>query len=389
MTRLPAIALVTMTLWVAAGTSAPAQGPQSVDLKALLDQYLRGDRDAAVASAAAVQDLGPLRLRFVQDTPGWIAGDPAQVETRRAVVAAFLLELTAARLESDWGRFSDLIEWQCLQMRTANATPSEFERAWHAASHALAGRARARQWLLGEFAVLPHQKPSKAPPSDPQHPPARHLMHALERFPDDPRFQLSRIVAWTWGRDTEPTRNVRGRDDDEPRAMAVTRRRLPSQLEAVIALETLTNITEVAADAYVRIGIMQFVVRDFGAALRAYEQAQEIATDLATKFIAFLNAGRTLEALKRPDDAARAYTRALEIVPDAESATIALASLRFAGDEREAAVTMIDTVFNRRPAPADPARLIPYGTFLRWPSLKSAMRAAISSTSPVPNRDAE
>lgn len=359
-----------------AGIGVSAQPPAAaLDLKALLDRYLRGDRDAAVAKAAALDDLGPLRLRFIQDTPAWIAADPAQVESRRAVAAAFLLELTAARLESDWGRLSDLIEWQCLQIRTANATPSAFERAWHAASHALAGRARARQWLLGEFAVLPHQKPSKAPPSDPENPPARHLMHALERFPDDPHFQLSRIVAWTWGRDAEPIRNLGARQDD--RRPIVIRRRLPSQLEAVIALEPLTMIEAVAADAYVRIGVMQFVVRDFAAALKAYERAQQLATEPATKFVAFLNAGRTLDALNRPGDAGRAYAGALEILPGAESATVALAAWHFAADDREAAVAMIDKVFNRTPAPADPGRLIPYGSFVRWPALKSAMREAL------------
>lgn len=368
---------LTIVLLSLPGIGVSAQAPASpVDLRAWLDQYLRGDYDAAVAKAAAIEDLGPLRLRFIQDTPAWITADPAQVAQRRAAVAAFLLELTALRLESDWGRFSDLIEWQCLQMRLANpVTPTEFERAWHAASHALAGRARARQWLLGEFAVLPHQKPSKAPPSDPQHPPARHLMHALERFPEDPRFQLSRIVAWTWERDTEPTRNVRKRETDA--APAAPRRRLSSRQEAVIALEPLTKIKDVAADAYVRIGIMQFVENDFAAALKAYEQAQDVAADPATKYVAFLNAGRTLEALKRPDDAARAYAHALEIVPDAESATVALASLHFTGDERDAAVTMIDKVFNKKPAPADPGRLIPYGTFVHWPSLKSKMREAL------------
>lgn len=359
-----------------------AQAP-AVDVKAMLGQYLRGDRDGAIAKAAAIEDLGPLRLRFVQDTPAWVLEDPAQAELRRNVVAAFLLELTAARLESDWGRLSDLIEWQCVQLRAATASPTEFERAWHAASHALAGRARARQWLLGEFAVLPHQKPTKAPPTDPKNPPARHLMHALERFPDDPHFQLSRIVAWTWGRDTEPLRNLR-READERIVRAAASRRRPSQLEAVIALEPLTKIPEVAADAYVRIGIMQFVVRDYAAALKAYEQAQEIATDPPTKFVAFLNAGRALEALDRTDDAARAYASALAIMPEAESATVALASLRFSGDERDAAVTMIDSVFNRRPAPADPGRLIPYGSFVQWYALRATMRSAISSTSPAP-----
>jgi tetratricopeptide (TPR) repeat protein len=378
-----------LVVLLCAGVAAQPQPP--VDLIGLISAYAEGRRDEAIAKAAALPDLGPLRLRFVQDTPAWVAADPAQAETRRAAVSAFLLELTAARLESDWGRLSDLIEWQCVQLRTANPVPTEFERAWHAASHALAGRARARQWLLGEFAVLPHQKPSKAPPSDPKNPPARHLMHALERFPEDPHFQLNRIVAWTWGRDSEPIRNLRREADDalaDARASA-TRRRLPSQLEAVIALEPLTKFPEVAADAYVRIGVMQFVVRDYAAALRAYEQAQAIATDPATKFVAFLNAGRTLEALQKPDDAARAYAGALAIVPEAESATVALASLRFAGDERDLAVTMIDSVFNRRPSAADPGRLIPYGSFVHWSARKSTMRAAISSTPPVPKRDSK
>ena len=78
---------------------------------------------------------------------------------RRAAVAAFLLELTHARLESDWLRLADLIEWMCLDLRAGRPAP-EFERAWHQASVALAGRARARLWLLGEFAV-PHQKPMR------------------------------------------------------------------------------------------------------------------------------------------------------------------------------------------------------------------------------------
>ena len=44
----------------------------------------------------------------------------------------------------------------------------------------------------------------------------------------------------------------------------------------------------------------------------------------------------------------RAYQRALEIVPDAESATVALTSLQFMRDDREAAVSAIDRVFNRQ-----------------------------------------
>ncbi len=355
---------------------AEASGqPATADLTTLLDMYLQGQRDEAVARAAAIRDLGPFRLRFVQDSPLWVQADPPRAEVRRAAAAAFLLEVTAARLESDWGRFSDLIEWMCVQLRAASAQPTEFERAWHAASHTIAGRARARQWLLGLTPRLPHQKPAPPPKlKDNERPPATHLMHAIERFPDDPRFQLSRVVAWLWGRDGEPIRNLRRRDDGENVRRMIRR---PTQLEALVTLQPMTSIEAIADQAWIRIGLVHFTTGDFQAALRAFESAQTIAKRASTQYLAHFNAGRALEALQRPDDAIAAYQRALTIIPDAESATIALTSLQFARDDRDAAVVAIDRVFNRKPGPPDPGRLMGYGTFLLWDEARSAMRAEV------------
>jgi tetratricopeptide (TPR) repeat protein len=357
------------TIWIEA-----ASQPAAFDIKALLDMYLRGQRDEAVARAAAIPDLGPFRLRYVQDAPVWVNTEPSRLEARSAAGAAFLLEVAAARLESDWGRFSDLIEWTCVQLRTT-AQPTRFERAWHVASHALAGRARARQWLLGQYPRLPHQKPVTPPPMKTnERPAATHLMHAIERFPDDPRFQLSRVVAWLWGRDGEPIRNVRRRDDDDGGRRRPIR---APQLEALVTLQPLTSAAEVADEAWIRIGLVHFTVGDFESALRAFESAQSIATSTPMRYLAHFNAGRALEGLQRVDAAMRAYQRALAIVPDAESATIALTSLQFAHDDRDAAVSAIDRVFNRKPGAADPGRLIGYGNFLQWDDAKSAMRAEL------------
>jgi tetratricopeptide (TPR) repeat protein len=204
-------------------------------------------------------------------------------------------------------------------------------------------------------------------------PPVTHLLHALERFPDDPEFQLSRVVAWTWGRDDEPIRNVRARDNDDERR---PQRRAP-QLEALVALEPLQSVPSVAAEAWVRAGLVHFSVADYAAALRAFESAQPIATERSMKYLAYFNAGRALEGLNRIDDAMRAYQRALEIVPDAESATIALTSLQFMRDDRDAAVSAIDRVFNRKPVSADPGRLMGYGSFIRWDASKTALRRAL------------
>lgn len=349
------------------------------DVPALLDRYLRGDHDAAVASAAAIPDLGPFRLRYVQDSPVWVNADPARIEARGAVAAAFLVEFAAARLESDWARFADLIEWACAQLR-ATGPPTEFERTWHLASHALAGRARDRRWLLGDNATLPHQKPVVQGPDKNQPPPAMHLLHALERFPEDPLFQLGRIVAWTWGRDALPIRNVRVREQDDE-ADRRRPRRAPRQLEALVALEPLMAVPAVAAEAWIRAGFVQITASDHAAALGAFEKAQPIATDPAMEYLSHFGAGRALEGLATPDEAMRHYRQALEIVPDAESATVALTSLQFARDERDAVIAQIDRVFNRTSAETDPGRLISYGSFIHWPAIKIALRTAVSAYS--------
>ena len=363
-------AALVVAFCVLVATQATGQGG-SVNLTDLLDTYYRGNFDEAVAKAAALTDLGPLRLRFVQDTPGWINADTANTNKRRAAAAAFLAELTGARLESDWGRLSDLIEWTCTQiLRTG--PPTEFERQWHLATTALAGRARTRLWLLGPYARLPHQKPLRRVPQKDDPPSPMHLMHAIERFPNDPEFQLARVIAWTWGRDSEPMRN-RGADwRDNPNL-----RSRPAQLEAVVAFEPLLSVPGVAAEAHIRTGMIFVTVGDHAAALRSFEAAQPIATSLELKYLAYFLAARSLELLQRPDDAVAQYQRALDVMPHAESAAIALASLQFGRGEIEAPIALIHKTFERTATFTDPGRLAGYGFYLRWPAIKAAMRAEL------------
>jgi tetratricopeptide (TPR) repeat protein len=342
----------------------------AVNLISLLETYHSGAHDDAVARAAALKDLGPLRLQFVQQTPGWIADDPA----RRAAVAAFVVELAAARLEDDWGRLSDLIEWTCAQILRAGGPPTEFERRWHMATTALAGRARVRVWLLGPYARLPHQKPLKRPPSKDDPPSPLHLMHAIERFPEDPHFQLARVVAWTFGRDSEPMRNMRADWQRNIDRWAPAR---PPQLEALSSFEPLTRVPEVAAEAWIRSGLILVTVADHAAALKAFETAQPLARTTPLGYLAHFLAGRSLEVMQRPEDAIAQYRRALEVVPSAESATIALASLLFRRGDAEPSIAMIDKRFAAADRGTDPGRLIGYGAYLHWPEIKAALRAEL------------
>lgn len=352
--------------------TAEAQGNGS--LASLLESYYSGDHDGAVTRAAAMPDLGPLRLRFVQDTPSWIAADPANADRRRAAVAGFLVELAGARLEADWGRLSDLIEWTCAQLLRASGPPTAFERSWHLATTALAGRARVRVWLLGPYARLPHQKPLKRALQKDDPPSPLHLMHAIERFPDDPEFQLARIVAWTWGRDAEPMRNMRQTWVDNLNRLEGSR---PAQLEAITAFQPLIALPAVAAEAHIRTGLIYVTVSDHAAALKSFEAAQPIAKTTQLKYLSHFLAGRSLEALQRPDEALAQYERALEVVPRAESATIAWASLQFVRNAPEPSIALINKTFDKPSPLPDPGRLVGYGAYLHWPEIKAAMRAEL------------
>jgi tetratricopeptide (TPR) repeat protein len=366
-------AIVMAVTCVLAAAAAAAQN-STVNLIGLLDTYAAGRHDEAIAKAAALPDLGPLRLQFVQQTQPWITADPAASAHRRAAVAGFVVELAAARLESDWGRLSDLIEWTCAQILRMSGPPTAFERSWHMATTALAGRARARLWLLGPYARLPHQKPLKRTPQKDDPPSPLHLMHAIERFPDDPDFQLARVIAWTWGRDAEPIRNLRREWRDNADRWAPSR---PPQLDAITSFEPLLSMPSVAAETHLRIGLIYVTVSDHGSALRSFEAAQPIATTPQLKYLSHFLAGRSLEILQRQDDAVAQYTRALDVVPNAESAAIALASLQFLRNEAEPSIALIDKTFANTSTTTDPGRLVGYGAFLHWPEIKAAMRAEL------------
>ena len=368
-----AMRLTAILVCVLVAITAASQG-SAVNLIGLLDTYYQDNHDAAVAKAAALPDLGPLRMRFVQDTPAWINADPANAERRRAAVAGFLVELAGARLETDWGRLSDLIEWTCAQILRTSGPPTAFERSWHMATTALAGRARERVWLLGPYARLPHQKPLKRTPQKDDPPSPLHLMHAIERFPDDPGFQLARVIAWTWGRDSEPMRNMRQDWRENANRWAASR---PPQLEAIASFEPLIEMPAVAAEAHLRIGLIYVTVSDHAAALKSFQNARPIATTPELKYLSHFLAGRSLEILQRQDEAIAQYERALDVMPNAESATIALASLRFLRNDAESSIALINRTFDRPSATADPGRLVGYGAFLHWPAIKAAMRAEL------------
>lgn len=350
-----------------AGTTASVSARQAeLEIAEWLDRYLAGQFDAAVRLAAATPDVEVLRRRLPDAARDWMAREPAQSKERRAAVAGFILELTHARLETDWGRLRDLVEWACDQLRRPG--PSDrFERAWDEASIALASRARDRQWLLA-FPTLPERQGVRAPRGLLGASPG-HLIHVRQRFPDDASFRLAHVVAWTWAHDAEPTRN------ELPRLRIASAP--PQQLAALDTLEALTHDPSVAAEALIVAGRLLFSSRRYQDAWRSFDAAAPVARDHTTRYSAHFWAGRTLETLGRPKEAARAYLEALAALPSGESATLALASLDFADNRYSDAISRVNERFGHAEESIDPARLTGYGSFIRWPALKAAMRAEV------------
>ena len=351
-------------LCAAATTSAGRMQDPSVT--AVLDRYGAGHRQDAVKAAASIPNLTRFTARYPIEAAAWIGTGPDAVRRRRAA-AAFVLELTRARLESDWRLLRDLVEWTCADLRAADA-PDAFERAWHLASLALAGRARERTWLLGEVPSLPGAKPRRQPRTEFA---PKHLLHAAERFEADPAFRLEWIVAWTWGADREPTRGV-------DRALLEVPGRRGRRLDAIAALQPLTPDPSIGAEATLHIAQLQFVLGDFTAARNATAAAASRAKAPEVTYVAHVIGARALEALGRRDEARTEYSRALAVLPGGEAASIALAALTAAdGDGAAPAADAAPAVVRMSTGShdADPWRLFPYGGFRFWPERLRALQA--------------
>ena len=328
---------------------------------AVLDTYAQGKHDDAIASPGLDQALSRFLLRLRLEGNAWINADPNRASSRRSTLAAFVLDLAHARLETDWKQTRDVLEWTCAELRAAGP-PTPFERAWHMAVLSLAGRARDRGWLLGVGTLLPGEQPrrrSMVPPV-----PA-HMSHVSDRYPDDPAVRLEWITAWMWGRDAEPIRNIRPDfvEWDNPN-------RRTRQRDAVALLVPLAAEPALAGEARLRIAQLHFLLRDYAAAHAAARQVHDTGADQARRYVAHVIAARSLDAMDRRGAAKEEYAAAVALMPAAQSASLALIARQFVDDDRAAAITL-----NAMGEGDDPWRLFPYGSFSQWTARRAALRA--------------
>jgi tetratricopeptide (TPR) repeat protein len=325
----------------------------------LLDQYDRGEYDAVLQAFAAARDTETLRKDIEKNGAAWTASRGPALEARRRLVAATMaLELAHARMSDQWHSLRSLVEWGCQLLGTA--APSDAERLWHVASIALAGGALDDALLFNARTGLRTY---------------RHLSHAEERFPLDPRVRLaSRFVMPGPPAQGSETFNA----GLEPALGETSRGSLAKNRDkAIERLKELAGDPVVGAEAALRIGHLQLSNLKLSEALESFQSALRPDTTPYVAYLAHFLTGRTFERVERPDSAEQAYARALEAVPLAQSAMLARSALLTRAGRTDEAAALAAASFGARPRPTDPWRLFPRGDYYRWPETIAALRAEL------------
>lgn len=319
-------------------SARPAGQDVTVSAADLLEYYNLGEYDAVqtALTRAASGDLGIFLQGLRRDLAAWITADGiALASRRRLVVAALSLEVAHAGLETQWARSEQILEWACELLRTERKPPPA-ERIWHQAALALIEGAR-------DIATL-----------------TIHVVHMKTRFPDEPRILMARVFEketdyWNdlvtiSGTADEGSPSIVFRSLDEARARPANER-----------------------EADLRLGYLLLRAgkpRDASAVLSRVAPGD----DPGQLHLAHLFRGWAYEALGQQDDAARSFRAALDAVPGAQTATLALAVRLYAAGQRDEADTLVDSMLAIHPPVVDPWRIYGYGDLRRWPMLRDALR---------------
>ena len=309
---------------------------QAAPIAELLDRYRSGAFDAAVKELSAGGDPFTLRAAFIDATGAWITRVPEDAANRRLVAAAFAIEVAHARLPHD-SLFLVAVDWATRELR--KGAPSSAERAWLLAAVAVVERGSRSSnlvltnprngWIGGDIFVD----------------------NAVERFPDDPRLQLSKAI-------------FRSRASGSSRF-------------AKSDLETLTKDPVVGADALVQLAYLELTDRDCRGTIPLARQAVDRASEAHTVYLAQVMIAICHEMQGRPQEAVNAYTAALRAVPHGQSASIALGVLLMRDNQANTAFDLIDRSLLEMPNGDDPWRLFAYGGYVRWPKLVADARRTI------------
>jgi tetratricopeptide (TPR) repeat protein len=331
----------------------------------LLDQYARGDFGGVKSSLEQTTDFHDLLNHLKQSAPAWIAAAGQTHDRDRRVLVAATVALEAARIDERrewklvqrylpldtiyWKAPPLLVDWGAKLFRDAGP-PRPAERLWQLAAVAVAERSEDFEFLLGS----PFE--ARSNPEDE----IAYLTPLVHRFPDEPRFVLAQAIALSW------------------RTWPASYRSTDGSHEAQESLKDLSEVDTVGPEAMVRLGEIHLRHGDATGALDLFTAADADTRDPYVAYLARFLSGQACEREHRSADAMAAYRRALEVVPGAPSASIALAAQLFLADDHVGAGRVVVASLSSAHAVVDPWQIFGDGDDRFWPELIARLRAEIA-----------
>jgi tetratricopeptide (TPR) repeat protein len=362
-------ALLAVALFAAAGTPLAEQLPSTGNL---LERYAKGDF-AAFTPPRTSNDLDRFRQALEHDAEPWLErGDARNARRRHLVVASIALEAARASLDVDWSHGRRYIEFAAALLR--RAPPDDGERLWHLAAVSLMQGAYDNELLLQQQKLT------------------------WPRFSEEPRFLLALAVVLESSTWPDPDRAEEWHDNDaelkeaaerntlrrsarqppdrELRDQALEYERRLRMRQAIEALEDLSNAESIRAEALLRLGYLHLRLRRVEVAIEQFDEVLDITEEPFLAYLAHFLRGTGEEQAGDRANAAESYRAALQLAPRAQSASLALASLLFLGDERDEAAQLIDSAI-AMPLADDPWRAYQSGDYRFWNERLAALREAL------------
>ncbi len=370
------VASVVLALSVTPRAQSPSASTQ-------LDRYFHGQYEAVATELAALDNLDAVLDGLKRDAPVWIdAGGPGERSRRVLAAATFALEAGRAGALLDWklldhygvelGRAGGgqpplinttmvywktpplLIEWGCALLRS-QATPHPDEHTWQLAAVSAAQLAGDSEFMIGS----PFQARNN-PENE-----IDHLKHVIARFPKEPRFVLAQAIAIEWTTYPTPSRARGGR---------------ARTTNAVDPFDRMKGDEAIGAEATLRLGVVRHRGGNPSGALELFAKVEKSTRDPYLIYLARVFSGQAHEALKHPDDAERSYRSALKVVPNAQSAALALAALLFTSNRPAEAARITESALSAQPQPIDPWREYGAADNRFWPVLIGRLREGIAGS---------
>jgi tetratricopeptide (TPR) repeat protein len=354
-------------------TAKPGPASRGPSTREVLDQYLKGDYEAALANPAT---LG--RFNF-EDADRWVSsGGTAAAGRRRLAAALFALEYASVRQSN----LAALVTWA--RGVLSRLPPGPNEALWLRASIALAGG-----WNRWVFLVEGVPTPIAAAKLG--QPGVGHIRFARTRFPDDPYLQLGDAI----GAEVSAARQLDRLSVPPPQSSTgwdrIAGARLdaggPRLAERTAALERASGLYErlvshevVAAEANLRLGYVRVLQGQSDQALAHFDKVPSLTKDVSLRYLSHLYSGWLLGSLGRTQEAVAAYRAALALVPRAQSATSLLVALLLRNDLLSEAETTADEFLVGPKAASDPWRehYVDFvGEFSAYPRLVRHLREAL------------